>query len=189
MSDFIIDFRNKDQRNTDKAIDLMTYFADIKVRIYDNEEFTLALSRADDWCVWAPYKSVDDNIFILVHDQQCLDGIIAVIPDPPPLARYSEDIKAVDFRHKFIDFISKEEGIEIDQPGPYAPYSYDALYILIEAMKRANSVLPGDYIKELKSISYDGLIGHIEFDFKGDMLDPASTVFVIRDGAWVRYQK
>jgi len=132
---------------------------------------------------------MNDNIFILVNDQQCLDGVIAVIPDPPPLARYSEDIKAVDFRHKFIDFVSKAEGIEIDRPGPYAPYSYDALYILIEAMEKANSVLPGDYIKELKSISYDGVVGHIEFDFKGDMANPVSTVFVIRDGAWVRYQK
>lgn len=132
---------------------------------------------------------MDDNIFILADDQQYLDGTIAVIPEPPSLAKYSEDTKAVDFWNNFCDFASKMEGVDISQPGPYSPYSYDALYVILEAMKRANSILPEDYIDELRSISYDGVVGHIEFDSNGDRVDPPSTVFVITDGAWVRYQK
>ena len=130
---------------------------------------------------------MDDKIFILSDDQQYLDGTIAIVPEPPSLAKYSEDAKAVDFWNNFCDFAGKMEGVEISQPGPYSPYSYDALYVLVEAMKRANSILPEDYIDELRSISYDGVVGHIEFDSNGDRLDPLSTVFVIREGAWVRY--
>ena len=59
--------------------------------------------------------------------------------------------------------------------------------MLTEAMKEANSVFPEEYIDELKNISFDGVTGHIEFDSNGDRLDPLSTVFVIRDGMWVRY--
>jgi branched-chain amino acid transport system substrate-binding protein len=54
-------------------------------------------------------------------------------------------------------------------------------------MKKANSILPADYIKELKAISYDGITGRIEFDTDGNRLNPGSTIFVIKDGAWVRY--
>ena len=130
---------------------------------------------------------MDDNIFVLVDDPKYMDGTIAIIPEPPSLAKYSEDSKAVDFWNNFCDFASKMEGIEISKPGIYSPYSYDALYVLIEAMKRANSILPEDYIDELRSISYDGVVGHIEFDSNGDRVNPPSTVFVIRDDAWVRY--
>jgi branched-chain amino acid transport system substrate-binding protein len=59
--------------------------------------------------------------------------------------------------------------------------------VLIEAMKKSNSILPKDYIDELQDTSYDGVVGHIEFDPNGDMADPMSTVFVVKDGAWVRY--
>jgi branched-chain amino acid transport system substrate-binding protein len=57
----------------------------------------------------------------------------------------------------------------------------------IEAMKRSNSVLPQDFMQELKGISYEGLTGLIEFDSNGDRVDPQSTVFIVRDGAWVRH--
>ena len=57
----------------------------------------------------------------------------------------------------------------------------------IEAMKRSNSILPQDFIQELKATSYGGLTGNIEFDSNGNRVDPPSTVFIIRDGVWVRY--
>ncbi len=131
---------------------------------------------------------MDDNIFVLAEPQY-LEGLIAVIPDPPSLAKYSQDSKAVNFWYDFNNYLSQMDNpdISIEGPGQYAPYCYDSVFIIIEAMKRANSTLPNDYVDELKTISYDGVVGHIEFDSNGDRVNPLSTIFIVKDGAWVRY--
>lgn len=131
---------------------------------------------------------MDDDIFFLT-DPQYLEGLLAVIPEPPSLARYSQDPKAVTFWYDFNDYLNEIDDLDIsiDSPGQYAPYCYDSVFVLIEAMKKSNSILPKDYIDELQDTSYDGVVGHIEFDSNGDMVDPMSTVFVVKDGAWVRY--
>jgi ABC-type branched-subunit amino acid transport system substrate-binding protein len=131
---------------------------------------------------------MDDGIFVLT-DPQNLEGLLAIIPEPPSLARYSEDPKAVNFWYDFNDYLNEIDypDISIDGPGQYAPYCYDSVFVLIEAMKKSNSILPKDYIDELKNTSYNGVTGHIEFDSNGDIVDPVSTVFMVKDGAWVRY--
>ena len=132
---------------------------------------------------------MDDNIFNLTEASN-LEGLIAVIPDPPSIARYSQDSKAVNFWHEFNNYLAQVDypDISIKGPGQYSPYCYDSVFIIIEAMKRANSILPGDYVDELKAISYDGITGRIEFDDKGNRLNPESTIFIVKDGAWIRYQ-
>jgi len=131
---------------------------------------------------------MDENIFVLA-DAQYLEGLIAVIPEPPSLADYSQDPKAVSFWYDFNNYLNQldEQDISIEGPGTYAPYSYDSVFVIIEAMKKSNSILPQDYIDELRTISFDGIVGHIEFDSIGDRIGPLSTVFVVKDGAWVRY--
>jgi len=131
---------------------------------------------------------MDDKIFVLA-DAQYVEGLIAIIPEPPSLARYSQDPKAVNFWRDFNNYLSQmdDSDISIDGPGLYAPYCYDSVFIIIEAMKRSNSISPKDYIDELKTTSYDGLVGHIEFNSIGDRVNPLSTVFIVKDGAWTRY--
>ena len=131
---------------------------------------------------------MDDNIFVLA-DVQYLEGLIAVIPEPPSLANYSQDSKAVNFWYDFNNYLNQIDNpdVSIDGPGPYAPYCYDSVFVIIEAMKKSNSILPQDYIDELRTISYDGVVGHIEFDSNGERVSPPSTVFIVKDGAWVRY--
>jgi len=131
---------------------------------------------------------MDDGIFTVTAKNN-LEGLIAIVPEPPSLSRYSEDIKATGYWRDYTELLGVDNalGISIDGPGPYGPYAYDSIFILAEAMKEANSILPQEYIDELKKISFNGVTGYIEFDSNGDLLDPVSTVFVIRDGAWVRY--
>jgi branched-chain amino acid transport system substrate-binding protein len=64
----------------------------------------------------------------------------------------------------------------------YSPFTYDAANLLIEAMKKANSVDPAKYLPELAKISYDGATGKIEFDEKGDRKDAEMTIFTMKDG-------
>lgn len=131
---------------------------------------------------------MDDNIFVFT-EAQYLEGLIAIIPEPPSLARYSQDPKAVNFWYDFNDYLSDTDDLDvsIDSPGEYAPYCYDSVFVIIEAMERSNSILPKDYIDELQNTSYDGVAGHIEFDSNGDRVEPMSTGFIVKDGSWVRY--
>ena len=118
-------------------------------------------------------------------------GNVAIIPEPPALAKYTEDKSAIDFWRKYSDFAAKMKDTNIIKtgPGPFAPYSYDAMYILIGAIKKANSILPEDYSSELKATSYNGIVGKIEFNSNGDRVNPESTVFIMKNGDWVRFSK
>jgi len=66
----------------------------------------------------------------------------------------------------------------------YAPYAYDALYVLVEAMKRAGSSDPAKYLAELPKTDYQGVTGHIRFDAKGDITGGAVTLYQVKDGRW-----
>lgn len=66
----------------------------------------------------------------------------------------------------------------------YSPYAYDAVYVMVEAMKRANSTDPAKYLAELPKTDFQGVTGHIRFDPKGDISDGAVTVYQVKDGAW-----
>ncbi len=131
---------------------------------------------------------MDDRIFTITEAKN-LEGLTAIVPEPPSLSRYSEDIKAIEYWRDYNELLGRAGhlDISIDRPGIYGPYAYDSIFMLAEAMKEANSILPHEYIDELKKISFDGVTGHIEFNSNGDRLDPLSTVFIIRDGVWVRY--
>jgi len=64
----------------------------------------------------------------------------------------------------------------------YAPYVYDAVMVVIDAMKRADSVEPARYLAELPKTSYAGVTSRISFDEKGDIKDGAVTLYQFKGG-------
>jgi branched-chain amino acid transport system substrate-binding protein len=64
----------------------------------------------------------------------------------------------------------------------YAPFTYDAANLLIEAMKKANSTDPKKYLSELQKLSFTGASGPISFDAKGDRKDAEITMFTMKGG-------
>lgn len=66
----------------------------------------------------------------------------------------------------------------------YAPYVYDATMVLVDAMKRANSVEPAKYLPEIGKSSYQGVTAKIEFDEKGDLKGGAISLYQVKDGKW-----
>ncbi|WP_026182483.1 branched-chain amino acid ABC transporter substrate-binding protein [Leeia oryzae] len=66
----------------------------------------------------------------------------------------------------------------------YAPYVYDAVMTVAQAMQAANSSDPAKYLPKLAAIKTTGVIGPIAFDAKGDILKAAVTVKQFRDGNW-----
>ncbi|SNS98362.1 amino acid/amide ABC transporter substrate-binding protein, HAAT family [Noviherbaspirillum humi] len=64
----------------------------------------------------------------------------------------------------------------------YAPYVYDAVMVMAEAMKKANSADPAKYLPELAKISYTGVTGPITFDSKGDIKNGTLTLYTYKGG-------
>ena len=64
----------------------------------------------------------------------------------------------------------------------YAPYVYDAVKVMVQAMVTAGSSDPAKYLPALKSINYKGVTGNIAFDEKGDIKNGALTLFTYKAG-------
>ena len=63
----------------------------------------------------------------------------------------------------------------------YAPFTYDAVMVIVDAMKRANSSDPKNILEALPKTAYKGLIGNIAFDDKGDMKEATITLYNFKD--------
>jgi branched-chain amino acid transport system substrate-binding protein len=64
----------------------------------------------------------------------------------------------------------------------YSPYTYDAAFVLVDAMKRANSVDPKVYTPKLLETNFRGVTANIGFEPNGELKNPAMTLYVYRDG-------
>ncbi|MDD2547618.1 MAG: branched-chain amino acid ABC transporter substrate-binding protein [Burkholderiaceae bacterium] len=64
----------------------------------------------------------------------------------------------------------------------YSPYTYDAAMLLVDAMKRANSVDPKVYTPELLKAQFKGVTANIAFESNGEMKNPAMTFSMYKDG-------
>jgi branched-chain amino acid transport system substrate-binding protein len=76
-----------------------------------------------------------------------------------------------DFKAKF--------GVDVQV---YAPYVYDAVMVMANAMVAANSADPAKYLPALKAINHNGVTGTITFDEKGDIKNGALTLMTYKGG-------
>jgi branched-chain amino acid transport system substrate-binding protein len=64
----------------------------------------------------------------------------------------------------------------------YAPYVYDAVMTMAEAMQKADSADPAKYLPVLAKIERQGVTGKIAFDDKGDIKDGTLTLYTYKGG-------
>ena len=64
----------------------------------------------------------------------------------------------------------------------YSPYTYDATFVLVDAMKRAKSTDPKVYTPELIKTNFKGVTTTIAFEPNGELKNPAITLYVYKDG-------
>jgi branched-chain amino acid transport system substrate-binding protein len=83
--------------------------------------------------------------------------------------------RGADFEKKYADRFHTPVQI-------YAPFTYDAVYVIVDAMKRANSIDAPKVLAAMPSTDYNGVIGHIAFDDKGDLKEGAITLYDFKDG-------
>jgi branched-chain amino acid transport system substrate-binding protein len=66
----------------------------------------------------------------------------------------------------------------------FAPMGYDAVMVFIDAMKRAGSTEPAKFLPEIGKTRYQGVIGPVAFDSKGDLVNGPITIYVVKGGKW-----
>ena len=64
----------------------------------------------------------------------------------------------------------------------YSPYTYDATFVLVDAMKRANSTDPKVYLAKMAETNFKGVTNTIAFETTGEMKNPAITLSVYKAG-------
>jgi len=64
----------------------------------------------------------------------------------------------------------------------YAPYAYDAVMTMVEAMQKAGSAQPAIYLPVLAKIEHKGVTGNIAFNTQGDMQQGVLTLYTYADG-------
>jgi len=73
----------------------------------------------------------------------------------------------------------KKFGIDVQI---YAPYVYDAVMTMVQAMQEAKSAEPAKYLPFLAKIKHKGVTGDIAFDEHGDMLNGTMTIYTYKGG-------
>lgn len=64
----------------------------------------------------------------------------------------------------------------------YAPYAYDAVMTIADAMQKAHSVDPRKYLPELAKINHAGVTGNIAFDGNGDIKNGTLSIYTYKNG-------
>ncbi|MFT4508817.1 branched-chain amino acid ABC transporter substrate-binding protein [Caballeronia sp. 15711] len=64
----------------------------------------------------------------------------------------------------------------------YAPFTYDAVYIVVDAMKRANSIDPAKILAAMPNTDYKGVVGETTFDSKGDLKHGVISLYNYKAG-------
>jgi len=126
---------------------------------------------------------VDDEFFTEAGAQA--EGAYGSVAAPDP-AKLSTAAK----------FISDYKAAFGADPGAYSANAYDAMNILIQAVKKAIEDNGGKLLssgtafreavrKNVSSASLDGAIGHTSFDANGDTSNVLLTIFQAQGGKWV----
>jgi branched-chain amino acid transport system substrate-binding protein len=140
-------------------------------------EAALLVRQAREIGLEAPFMSGDGSIdpkFIEIAGEKSAEGTyLTFSPDPqniPDAARFVET-----YREKYGEI------------GPYSIYAYDAANILLAAVKEAGSTEGKPVIDKLHSMEFQGALGKIRFDEKGDVTAAPYVIWVTKGGKFVEY--
>ena len=119
---------------------------------------------------------------LLAGDGVCSPEFIKLAGNAADIMKCSNAGEAVEKLAKGADFVAKYKKRFNTDVQVYSPYSYDAVYVIVEAMKKAGKADRGAITTALRDTNYDGLTGKIAFDAKGDIKDGAISMFEVKDG-------
>jgi branched-chain amino acid transport system substrate-binding protein len=118
---------------------------------------------------------------IVGGDGVCTDKVAELAGDAIDNIVCSEAGLALSKMEKGADFEKKYQARFNTPVQIYAPFTYDAVNVIIDAMKRANSTDPAKILAAMPATNYNGVIGNIAFDDKGDLKQGSITLYNYKD--------
>ncbi|MCA3222431.1 MAG: branched-chain amino acid ABC transporter substrate-binding protein [Burkholderiales bacterium] len=119
---------------------------------------------------------------LLAGDGVCSPKFIELAGDAAGRLTCSKAGEAVEQLAKGPDFVQKYKAKFNQDVQVYSPYSYDAVFVIADAMKRAGSTDRAAITAAMPTTNYSGVTGTIAFDEKGDVKGGAISMFTVKDG-------
>ncbi|MCI5774820.1 MAG: ABC transporter substrate-binding protein [Erysipelotrichaceae bacterium] len=116
------------------------------------------------------------------------DGVLAVVENPADVEgvifvnHYSPDDEVVS---ELTTRYKETYGVDANA---FSVLAYDTTMCVLQAIEEAGSTDAATIIEKLSGISFDGILGHMEFDENGDPIKDLSYI-QIKDGQYVTYGK
>lgn len=119
---------------------------------------------------------------LLAGDGVCSPEFIKLAGDASGILHCSQAGEAVEKLAKGTEFTDKYKKRFNADVQIYSPYSYDAIYVVADAIKRAGKADRASITAAMPATSYSGLTGTVAFDDKGDVKGGAISMFKIVNG-------
>lgn len=128
-------------------------------------------------------KQLGIKSILLAGDGVCSPEFIKLAGDAAEVLHCSMAGEAVEKLAKGEEFKAKFKAKFNQDVQVYSPYSYDAVYVIADALKRAGKADRAAVTGAMPATSYPGLTGTIAFDEKGDIKGGAISMFKVgKDG-------
>ncbi len=119
---------------------------------------------------------------LLAGDGVCSPEFIKLAGDAADILSCSMAGEAVEKLAKGEEFKAKYKQKFGTDVQVYSPYSYDAVFIIADAIKRAGKVDRAAVAAAVPTTNLTGLTGQIAFDEKGDIKGGAISMFAVKEG-------
>ncbi|MBI4823854.1 MAG: branched-chain amino acid ABC transporter substrate-binding protein [Nitrospirae bacterium] len=142
-------------------------------------EAGLLVRQARELGIETPFMSGDGTIdkkFVEIAGKDAAEGtFLTFSPDPKNIPTAKTFMQT--YKMRFGDI------------GPYSIYAYDAINILLTAIKEANTIDTKAVIEKLHSLEFEGGLGRIKFDEKGDVVNAPYVIWITKSGEFVEFWK
>jgi branched-chain amino acid transport system substrate-binding protein len=118
----------------------------------------------------------------LAGDGVCSPEFIKLAGDASGSLHCSQAGEAVEKLARGAEFTDKYKKRFNADVQVYSPYSYDAVYVLADAIKRAGKVDRASITAAIPATNYSGVTGTVAFDSKGDVKGGAISMFKVVNG-------
>lgn len=119
---------------------------------------------------------------LLAGDGVCSPEFIKLAGDAADILTCSMAGEAVEKLARGEEFKAKYKAKFNADVQIYSPYSYDAVFVVADAIKRAGKVDKPAIVAAMPATNYTGVTGQITFDEKGDIKNGAISMFNVKDG-------
>jgi branched-chain amino acid transport system substrate-binding protein len=142
-------------------------------------ETGLLVKQSREISLNVPFMSGDGSIdpkFVEIAGEKAAEGTyLTFSPDPKNIPA------AKGFMEKY--------NAKFGEIGPYSIYAYDAINILLAAIKEAGATDGKAVIEKLHSMEFSGALGKIRFTEKGDVTGSPYVIWITKNGKFEEYWK